>query len=199
MKQPLIPALVLTLTVFSANHASAANLLVDGGFESNSLDPWEIFGTGPTTIETSNPYSGTKHLQLSMSNANAIDNFSGLFQEIAVTAGQTYTFSGYGLATSSTGVNAFEYRFEWLDAGGTEIARQQNKINLDSSYNLFSLTDVAPTGAASAKIVAAIQSFDGDPDTIASLDNLSVNQIPEPSCAILLGLGLSAFILRRRS
>ena len=86
----LVLALITTSALVGATAASAAELAVNGGFESGSLSPWSCTG-GTGSVVSSPVHSGTKALQGAASNS---DN-AQCTQTIAVVSGSSYTLSGW--------------------------------------------------------------------------------------------------------
>ena len=107
--------------------------------------------------------------------------------------------SGQVIASPETGV---EYRVEWYDGGNNEVGRLNTVLNssLTADYQRFSFTDTAPAGAASARLVLAVQSFfhtGNIADTSVAWDDASFNTVPAPSACAILALG-GLFAGRRR-
>jgi hypothetical protein len=198
-----IGALFLTASV------SYANLLDNSGFEDPLTsdgppfdDNWEAFtgGAGAISINsTTNPLSGTQHLQLQIS--GTANNFAGVFQDVpGLSAGEELTWSGWSL-DAGTDAGGTEIRIEWRDSvGNAEISRTANYVPvLTDVYTQWSLTDTVPAGADLARVVYAIQSFGAGPNQNIYVDDVSVTVIPEPASLALLGLGGLVMFLRRRA
>ncbi len=193
--------------------ATAQNLLTDPSFENPALftadgppfvGSWEAFNGGAGTFsinDTLLPHSGARDAHL---NITATDNsFAGFFQDVPVTAGVSYTYSGFH---ESLNLNPASYvtevRFEWRNSGtNTEVSRSQITPIAGTQYTPFSLTFAAPAGADTARIVYAIQTFT-DTGTLNTgdvfVDDLSVTRVPEPSTLMLAGLGGLALLRTRR-
>jgi hypothetical protein len=91
MKRILVAlALIAASAVIAAPTASAAELAVNGGFETGSLSPWSCTG-GLGSVVSSPVHSGTKALQGA---ANNSDN-AQCTQTVAVVSGSSYTLSGW--------------------------------------------------------------------------------------------------------
>lgn len=214
MKRFALAAILFSL----AAPVFAANLVVDGGFESPItydgppfVGSWEGFNGGAgSSAANSTFYPRTGLQSLSLSIINTDNTFAGAFQDIpSLLAGDSYTFGGYHTLGPPTNAPAFgvgvEIRIEWRNSGSnTEISRTPNLTPVPGfGYSPFNLTGTVPAGADTARIVYAIQSFTPDPSNtgIVYVDDVSFTMVPEPSSAALLGLaGLGiAFIRSRRS
>lgn len=224
-KLAMLPAMVVgsALSVYSlSNTASAANLLLNPGFEvaggggATDADGWnEVVGgpTGTVTRGTVMPAVGSGHAFIDFTNgapgpggayfieqnqgANTIDN------------GLNYDFSFFAKTdtTDFTGVNIF-YQVQWLDQDGSDGGGFKGGVetsitgDLTSSYQEFSANNIdVPDGADSFLIRFQISA--GAVDNISAnlyVDSVSldVTQVPEPSSSALLGLGGLALVLRRR-
>ncbi len=182
-----------------------ANLLSDAGYEgtvgqnTNDEEAWNGFAGGPATVaieSTVAPLSGLQHLDMTTSGLNA---FSGAFQwERGITPGDLYTFSFSARAGVGVQDAAFEYRIEWINAGGGEVSRDQIIIpaaSLTSLYQPFSVGGFAPLDAVDAKVVTAIATFPGSTGNVY-VDDASL--VPEPTSLGLLGLGGLAMLRRKR-
>jgi chitinase len=91
MKRALLAlTLILASIVVTAQPAAAAELAVNGGFESGSMSPWTCSGNLGSVV-SSPVRSGTKALQAA---ASASDN-AKCVQTISVVSGTSYTLSGW--------------------------------------------------------------------------------------------------------
>jgi hypothetical protein len=87
----LVLALVVAGTVASASHAAAAELAVNGGFESGALSPWSCTGNLGSVV-TSPVHSGSRALQGA---ASASDNARCTQTVNGLVSGTSYTLSGW--------------------------------------------------------------------------------------------------------
>ncbi|MEZ6190637.1 MAG: PEP-CTERM sorting domain-containing protein [Phycisphaerales bacterium] len=188
---------------------ASANLLTNPGFETTPLvddgsgvGKWQPFGgTGvalPTLSATDStlPLSGASHLSLQLD--NIVNSFAGVFQDVGgLTAGEQITWSGWTMDLGADAGGA-EIRIEWRDSvNNVEITRTANLVPTltPNVYTQWSLTDVVPAGADTARVVYAIQSFGAGPNQWHYVDDTSVT--PEPASMALLGLGGLAMLRRR--
>src|SRR4051812_29242373 len=194
----------LVAIAISCPQATAQNLLTDPSFENPALftadgppfvGSWEAFngGAGTSAIDdTLSPRTGTHEAHLSIAATN--NSFSGFFQDVPVTPGVLYTYSGFHQSANLNPVDyVTEVRFEWRNSvSNTEVSRNQILPIALAQYTPFSLAFVAPAGADTARVVYAIQTFS---DTGTSntgnvfVDDLSLTGVPEPSAIGLAGLG----------
>jgi hypothetical protein len=193
--------------------ASAANLLADPSFEDPNLythdgppfiGSWEGFNgsaLSSSVNDTLSPRTGQRDAHLNITASN--NDFSGFFQDVLVTAGVSYTWSGFH---KSVNLNPADYvtevRFEWRNSvSNTEVSRNQILPIATSVYSPFSVTAVAPVGADTARVVYAIQTF-SDTGTLNTgdvfVDDVSLTAVPEPSTLAVLSLGGLAALRRRR-
>lgn len=206
--------------VFAAAGSSAygTNLLNNAGFENplgfDFSDPsnWNGFFGGPagTFLEAFNttgatPLSGSAALVTTIRGVAGVTDgnnaFTGHVQIVnGITPGLPYELSVWARTNPSVN-NGAEFRVEWQDGGGAEIARFNSVISpgLTSAYQQFSFMDVAPAGAVRAAIVLAVQSFTGGTpaDTSVAWDDASFRLIPSPGAVGLVCLG-GLFAGRRR-
>jgi len=206
----------LTAAVLWCSQARAQNLLTDGSFENPALftadgppfvGSWEAFngGAGTSAVnDTLSPRTGARDAHLNITATN--NSFAGLFQDIPVTPGQVYTYSGFHQSANANPADyVTEARFEWRNSvSNTEVSRNQVLPIAGAAYSPFSLTFAAPAGADTARIVYAIQTFSDTGTTNTGnvfLDDFSVTVAPEPSTLALATLvtlgGLGSRRVRR--
>jgi hypothetical protein len=209
----LVLLAALAAIAMSGKKLVAQNLLTDPSFENPALftadgppfvGSWEAFNGGAGTFaidDTASPRTGTHDAHLSIAATN--NSFAGFFQDVPVTPGVLYTYSGFHQSSNLNPVDyVSEVRFEWRNSvSNTEVSRNQILPIALAQYTPFSLTFAAPAGADTARVVYAIQTFS---DTGTSntgnvfVDDLSLTGVPEPSAIGLAGLGGLALLRRRR-
>lgn len=213
----LAPAAVAVAALLSVDSAFAGNV-GNAGFESPIaaapapfVGRWEPFSldgdnvTGEDTAQTStaNPRTGAASLELFI--GNLANSFAGAFQDVPFDASAAGTgalgyFTGFHALQGNPGGS--EIRIEWRDSiADTEVARIPNVTvsPAGSTYEPFSVSGVIPSGADTARIVYAIQSFGGVLDQTVFVDDVDF-QIPEPSTVCLTALaGVALVGIRRRS
>lgn len=191
---------------------------------------WVAFFGGPpgTFLQSFNdtgtaPFEGNNALLTTIapalgSSTDARNAFTGQQQFVqGIIAGGLYEFSIYARNNGSTLNGGAEFRIEWTDANGnvldidgdgavgfdpddvfllnTDITGQ-----LTDEYQLFTLSGIAPAGAAGLNAVFAIQTFAGSgiADISVAFDAASVTLVPAPGAFAALGAaGLLAGRRRR--
>lgn len=197
--------LVLSLLAFAMPASNAVNVLTDPSFE-GSLNSgpavsgiWNAFGGAPAVSEynTNNPRTGAQHLHLDMDTNPFV--FTGVYQDVNVMAGDQVTFTGWHLAMTDGGVAGIEVTIEWHDlgTGGGQISVSRIEPEAGFDYEMFTLTDTAPTGVDTARIVYSLQSFSGAKNASVHADDFSVVVVPEPGAGALLALGMLGLSFRR--
>jgi PEP-CTERM putative exosortase interaction domain len=196
--------MLLLLSIPSMAHAQ--NLLVNGGFESDGeqghITGWTIDYNNNIFGVIDNPQSG---------NYNARNFWDGaLRQDVAVTGGTAYQFSGWSYiptATETIGTTwGSFFQIDWKTAAGGTAGTSWSAPNLKNltrdQYNLTqSGAIVAPTTAAYARIkFGTWQGGDGTQyiPNPTDFDNLSFSVVPEPSSLLLLGTGIVGMLSATR-
>ena len=199
-------ALVVTALATSGARAQLAN----GGFEDPVttdgppfVGSWEGFtsGAGAQAVNsTAMPRSGTQNLALSIDHTD--NAFAGVFQDVPNLApGTPVTFSGYHMTPSNPLDLGVEIRIEWRNSGSnTEVSRTPNLTAPPTGqYSPFSLASTVPTGANTARVVYAVQTFGSEPTNTGVVYVDDVSFVPEPSSALIVLGGLGLACVRRRS
>lgn len=192
------------IAMFAAPQAAVAgpvNLVNNGSFEANAVanGSWGIYGNltgwtgGAAGIELRNNVAGTaldgkQYVELDTT-AN-----SSITQNMATTLGQWYelTFAYSNRAGVAVGSNGLGWHF----GAASGLAPQQAYLAGNHSWQQFT-TRVQATGSSMALSFNAT----GTSDSLgSSLDNISVNAVPEPQGLALAALALTAaaFVTRRR-
>jgi predicted phage tail component-like protein len=185
------------------------NLVSDGSFNLDAnangfADPWYSTGnpTKPTfTLSTTEKYFGSQSQKVVTASTGG-----SLYQEVSVTAGQKYSFSGYIKLTALDAGSNFTFLVEWYDASGVLIATggsvtlgtETAVTNAWKRYKGDGLT--APTGATKGRVImkaSAGATFYADGVQIENKDYVTtftdssrVNEkllIPAPSDGSIIG------------
>lgn len=191
--------------------ASAVAQVANPGFEipitsdgPPFVGSWEGFaGMGAAAGNSAAlPRTGLQSLALSITSQP--NTFSGAFQDMpGLQSGDQYSLSGWHATVSDPFDVVAEVRIEWRDSIlNVEISRTPNLNPIPTgSYSPFSLIGTVPAGADTARLVYAIQSFDGGASHNGTVfvDDISFEAVPESSSLIPLGVvGLAFVALRRR-
>ena len=179
------------LVAWGGSAAAATNLVANPGFETGDLSGWTSAGTLGSDIGVDgyalDAHSGSYGAYL----GNA--DVSGLSQAIATTTGASYEISfSLDVYQSAAYFGFFDVTF-----GGAPVVDLVEPAETDS-FAQYTAT-VSASGPLSALVFSA-----SDPGGYFGLDDISVTQltspVPElsPGLASLAGLGLVAWIARRR-
>lgn len=181
--------------------ASAANLLKNGSFEDNTMPggSWSIYNqligwTGTPNIELRDNVAGAAYDGVNYVELDTTAN-SGMFQDVATTAGAHYTLSFAYSPRPYTG-NTNDINVLW---NGSLIAPLAGSNSSGSNHwTVFNFDVVGGPGATSRLTFNAVgvsDSYGG------SLDAVSLTSaVPEPQtyALMLVGIGAMAFAARRR-
>lgn len=208
MKKLLMSALL----VAASSQATAANLVVNGSFETPELasGTWSIFQTGESGLgwttgrnglEIRNNVAGTANHGEQFAELDTTNN-SYIFQDLNTVAGKTYrlTFDyspRIGQLLGTNGINVF-----WGDhstfgnpANAIQSLTGSGAGLADHSWVTYSLL-VEGSGLDTLKFWAF-----GESDSYGgSLDNISVSAVPVPAAALLFAPAVLGFMgLRRKA
>jgi hypothetical protein len=149
-----------------------------------------------------------------------LPNASGIFQDVPAAPGNLFEGSIY-LLNDSTRLNGqgrpdiilgngntVDLAIEWRGAGNTNLGsagstRIADGLNpgliLDQWYQGSVATGPAPAGTVAARLVLFFNQPDGFPGGLVFFDDASLQLVPEPASATLLGLAAAACVgVRRR-
>lgn len=199
-------ALALAFIV-AAWHPCLANLLADPSFEATGSGGWDLYVSHSnfqfdpdSTLEA---HSGSQSCRLSWSSPIPAWNVADAAQTISVTPGLFWTASVYAKITTALDspaaayLETIFYNASWQEVG--KIASPQ--ISGVTDWTQLSNAGVVSNGAAYARYRLVVFNMDGvsDSGTIYWDDASADAVIPEPASAALLGVGLVAAALSRRS
>ena len=213
-----VTGLLACVLVFMLAVGTSYGQLSNAGFE-NGLTGWSTFnlgggilgtGTGASgNLASGSPHGGLNVLQL-YGPFNGQWDAAGAVQNIAVSAGQTLTLTGYGMDPSgdpmlTTGLGFGEIQIVFRNSGGTGLLTiDSNAIDKSAGnydvWQLLTASGVAPATTVSADIYALHVNGPDYSGGSAYFDDLAV-VVPEPSSiALALAglLGLTAVIRKRR-
>ena len=200
--------LVAFAVALPSTRALAQNLVENPSFEGPTVttgsanDVWFRFGSGASgtsSESTVSPRTGSRHIALQLVGPN---QFAGVFQNLnqAISPGTIVEFSGFARNATGAPFNATqEIKLEWQGSPNPPQNRL-DVLSLDSAYEEFTHTGVAPVGTTGLVVTYALSSFGAGQsgDHLVYLDDITVRIVPEPASVGVLGLGAALFGLARR-
>jgi len=184
--------LVIALSVVLACSVSQAQLL-NGDFEAGvglNADNWTKYGAA--NREGWANHGGGQGMALEWWAGAG----GGFYQDVAATAGATYTLSAWYLDDAAAVVTSlYTTKIEWYDSLATLISISSQNVSplVNNTWQQLSLVDTAPVGAVTARVVFDAAGMVGG-ETL-KIDDVAL-AVPEPSALTLLGLG--GLLLRRK-
>ncbi len=176
----LCSALILAGLAALPGHASAGNLVQNGGFESGDLGHWtEVGNTGYGVVGCGGAPEGDCQAFF-----GPIGSTGGISQSLATSPGAIYAISFIFNSDGGT-PGAFE-----VDFGGQTLVSLANPPAAGNQSFAFDAT------ATTANTVLQLQFQD---DTgFMSVDAVQVASVPEPAGFVLMSAGLLGLAARRR-
>ena len=206
-QQEIVPGFFLPKP---ANWVNEGTRAISGAFEDEmSSEPWA--GPAPTPVTTGGANGDDWGVFFKPFTGNATNGATTahLFQDVAGTAGLSYTLTGWAGAEPNALMQGAELALEFRDASGAVLSTAvlnlmptlfvDNGENFD--YKQYSVTGVAPGGTATVRsrisMIGATSNPAGGGQAFVA-DDFNLEAVPEPGTMAALALGAAA-ILRRRA
>ena len=181
--------------------ANAANLVTNGSFEANAMPTgsWSIYPTltgwtGTPNIELRNNVAGAAFDGVNYVELDTYSN-SGMFQDIATTAGAHYALSFAYSPRPGTG-NTNDINVLWNGSLVTPLAGSNGSGS--HNWTVFNFDVVGGAGTTSRLTFNAAGVSDSYGGSLDAVSLTSAVPEPETYALMLAGLGAMVFIGRRR-
>jgi len=210
-----LPLLAVAATGLLAAPLGAANLLVNGDFETGDLGGWTI-NNGSVATPTVGAQSGANAALLTIPGGGGVPEINQIFP---ANPGDEFNLSGWLLteATIPAGPSFGLFKIVFKDSGGVDLppasvssgqfgppanpgAESLPFLDNASAVDtwIFSETQaVAPAGTTQVQFLALNVDFAGGENPIF-VDNVSAELVPEPGVVLLGSFGLLGLLVRRR-
>ncbi|MGB6220837.1 PEP-CTERM sorting domain-containing protein [Haloferula sp.] len=215
MKKPLIASLAALGLL--AIPATAAVTLANGGFETGDFSGWT---TNPFASTVGAPGIGAQegNFAAQLTTAATVNGVPEVNQSFAAAPGEVFTLSGYMLTETAlpAGASFGLFKIVFRNIGGGDIVlpnenvlignnnvanpgAESDLLNSASPVNEWVFAQVqaiAPADTVEVLFLALDVEFNGG-DNPVWFDNIQA--VPEPSSALLLGMGALGLLFRRRN
>ncbi|MDO8691998.1 MAG: lamin tail domain-containing protein [Dehalococcoidia bacterium] len=182
---------LVSLTALSAASSSyyavyavlASQLLVNGDFEQDSIEPWRSYGD-QVSLRRDASQKRNGNLSAALTSNSLSDKW--LYQTVVITGGSSYSLAGYVLMNKDSQASMVFLKIAWYsssDAMGPEISGPSlsESVTSDSSqFRLLAVTATAPLAARSARIMGVLSPLSTASATVY-FDDLSLDGASAPS------------------
>jgi hypothetical protein len=188
----------MLLLLFSVSHASAGNILVNGGFETGDFTGWS---QSDWFIDSLNPNSGVYDASTGCFGASCTTpgdpDAAYLYQDLTTTPGTTYDLSFF-FDSGQLATSASELLVLWGDPTAPSLSTVTDLVDVDTSGAY-----VEYTGTVTATSSTSQLEFLGRQDLdFYYLDDVSLtaatSSVPEPGSLLTVLTGLVAVIVGQR-
>jgi len=161
--------LLLTLFASGVDSQAYTELLGNAGFESGTSGWNKDQSTATIGTTSTSPRSGTfaGYITKTSGATGTVD----LYQDVAISASGTgvyYTFEVYVLYLESLGsiFNNVRIRLKWYDASSGLLRTDEGaNASTNADYQLLTMTEESPTGAATVRVMCHLNITTGQTDT----------------------------------
>ncbi len=144
--------LAAAVVVFNAMSSATPAKLREAGFETGGLEAWTTFGENWRVFRGDDAFEGLYGVVNDVQPADT-DEWRGIFQNVPVEGGRSYSFEVYIRAANVQEAEAW-LEVQWLDAKGVAISQLHSPtVKADQRYTRSALDNVtAPKDAVAASV-----------------------------------------------
>ncbi len=164
------------------SEANAQNLLINPGFETGDFTGWNQSSPGAFGVYSfPTPVHGGTYQAFIQSSAGSSPNYAFIYQDVAGSAGQTYTASVWARNYAAY-PETMQLAMEFHDVNGYYISQAPVQQTINTTYTQLVTSAVAPAGTAKVRIVLLVYSTSGATG-VANFDDASITVMTAPNIA----------------